>query len=104
VTTPGEVLPFIRSPIGIVRETAPIAQRDVLDFLVTLAGISVAISIFNLIPIPPLDGGRLFISAIEGVLRRQISREAMLASNAIGISLLLLLMTYAIIGDILRKG
>lgn len=104
VTEPSKVLPFVRSPIGIVRETAPIAQRDVLDFLVTLAGISVAISIFNLIPIPPLDGGRLFISMIEGIMRRQISREAMLASNAVGISLLLLLMTYAVVGDILRKG
>ena len=104
VTEPAKVLPFIRSPIGIVRETAPIAQRDILDFIVTLAGISVAISIFNLIPIPPLDGGRLFISAIEGVIRRPISREAMLASNAIGISLLLLLMTYAVIGDIIRQG
>lgn len=104
VTEPGKVLPFVRSPIGIVRETAPIAQRDILDFFTTLAGISVAISIFNLLPLPPLDGGRLFISAIEGIIRRPISREAMLVSNAVGISLLLLLMTYAVIGDIFRQA
>lgn len=104
VTVPRKVLPFIRSPIGIVRETAPIAQHDILDYFTTLAGLSVAVGIFNLLPIPPLDGGRLFISGIEGVIRRPISREAMIVVNAVGFSLLLLLMTYAVIGDIFRKA
>jgi len=103
-TNPSKVLPYVRSPIGIVKETAPIAQSSIIDYLTTLAGLSVAIGIFNLLPLPPLDGGRLFISGVEGIIRRPISRQAMIAVNALGFSLLLVLMTYAIVGDVFRKA
>lgn len=103
-TAPSKALPYVRSPIGIVKETAPIAQSSIIDYLTTLAGLSVAIGIFNLLPLPPLDGGRLFISGVEGFIRRPISRQAMIAVNAVGFSLLLVLMTYAIVGDVFRQA
>ena len=104
VSVPRKVLPMIRSPIGIVKETAPIAQRSFITYLTTLASLSIAIGIFNLLPLPPLDGGRIFISGIEGIRRRPLSRQAMILANAVGFSLLLMLMTYAVVGDIFRKA
>jgi regulator of sigma E protease len=102
IATPVRVLHQLRSPIGIVQETAPIAQRSFIEYVITLAGMSVAIGIFNLIPIPPLDGGGLLISIIEGVIRRPLPKQALAAVNIIGALLLFLLMAYVIIGDIFR--
>ena len=102
VVRPASVVGQLRSPIGVVQETAPIAQRDLLEYAVTLAGISIAIGIFNLLPIPPLDGGRILISAIEFVSRRRIKKESLIFVNAVGVSLLLMLMAYVIVADIFR--
>ncbi len=102
VMRPSSVVGQLRSPIGVVQETAPIAQRDLLEYAVTLAGISIAIGIFNLLPIPPLDGGRIFISGIEFVSRRRIKKESLIFVNAVGVSLLLMLMAYVIVADIFR--
>ena len=102
VTNPKSVLGQLRSPIGAVTETAPIAQRDIMEYLVTLAGISMAIGIFNLLPIPPLDGGRILISAVESLIRRPMPKESLAFVNVIGVSLLLTLMAYVIVADVFR--
>lgn len=104
VTAPTSIVGQLRSPIGVVQETAPIAQRDMLEYLVTLAGISIAIGIFNILPIPPLDGGRILISAIEALSRRRLRKESLIFVNAVGVSLLLALMTYVIVADIFRMA
>lgn len=102
VTQPSTVVKQLRSPIGVVQETAPIAQRDLLEYIITLAGISVAIGIFNFLPLPPLDGGRIFISALEFIIRRPMAKEAQAFINLAGLSLLLVLMTYVIAADLFR--
>jgi len=102
VTAPKTVVHQLRSPIGVVSETAPIAQRDFMQYIFTLAGISVAIGIFNFLPIPPLDGGRIFISGLEFIIRRPMPKESLAFINIAGLSLLLVLMTYVIGADIFR--
>lgn len=102
VTNPKAVVGHLRSPIGVVSETAPIARRDMLEYIVTLAGISMAIGIFNLLPLPPLDGGRIFISGVEFLIRRPMAKELTAFINVVGLSLLLVLMTYVIAADIFR--
>ena len=64
--------------------------------------ISVNIGIFNLLPIPALDGGRVLILLIEKLLRRKINTK--LIENIIMISFVLLigLMLFATYNDILR--
>jgi regulator of sigma E protease len=102
VSVPSQVAGQLRSPIGVVQETAPIAQRDLLEYLITLAGISLAVGIFNVLPLPPLDGGRLALAAIEAVRRRPFTKETAIAINVIGLAILLTLMTYVIVADISR--
>lgn len=102
VTTPSKVVGNLRSPVGAVAETAPIAERDMFAYIAILAQLSIGIGILNLLPIPPLDGGRVVVSIFEGVFRRPIPKELMAAANLLGISLLLLLMSYLVVGDIFR--
>jgi regulator of sigma E protease len=73
-----------------------------LEFIATLAGISIVIGVVNLLPLPPLDGGRIFISVVEFVTRRPLAKESLAYINVAGMSLLLVLMTYVIAADIFR--
>lgn len=102
VSTPGKVVGNLRSPVGAVVETAPIAERDMFAYIAILAQLSIGIGILNLLPIPPLDGGRVVVSIFEGVFRRPIPKQILAAANLLGISILLLLMSYLIVGDIFR--
>jgi regulator of sigma E protease len=102
VTQPGEVVANLRGPIGVVHETAPMVQRDFTEYVLTLAGISIAIGIFNLLPVPPLDGGRILVSGLESIFRRPMPKEFLMLVNVAGVSLLLVLMMYVIAADIFR--
>lgn len=102
IATPLRLIHQLRGPIGIITETAPVAQRDLLQYLGILSGISIAIGIFNLLPLPPLDGGRLLVSSVEAVTKRPLSREVLTFVNFLGVTVLLLLFTYVVVSDIFR--
>ena len=64
----------VSGPIGIAQETAYQAQQKGWTPLMGLtAGISLNLGIFNLLPIPILDGGVIMFLLIEGLMRRDIS-------------------------------
>ena len=102
VSAPRKVVGNLRSPVGAVVETAPIAERDFFAYIAILAQLSIGIGILNLLPIPPLDGGRVAVNIFEWVFRRPLPKEIMAAANLVGISILLLLMSYLVVGDIFR--
>jgi regulator of sigma E protease len=62
-------------PIDIARESGKMAQEGPLSFIFFMAGVSLNLGIFNLLPIPILDGGLILLLAIEGILRHDIRRE-----------------------------
>ena len=67
-----------------------------------MASISLNLGILNLLPIPVLDGGHIFIMAVEGLARRDFSikvKEKMLLA---GFALLMLLMVTVIYNDLTR--
>jgi regulator of sigma E protease len=67
-------LKAVSGPIGIAQETAYQAQQKGWTPLMGLtAGISLNLGIFNLLPIPILDGGVIMFLLIEGLMRRDIS-------------------------------
>ena len=68
--------------------------------LVTL--ITVNVGIFNLLPLPALDGGRLIFLIIEGVTRHKVPAKYEGWIHAVGFLLLLLLMVFVTFGDIAR--
>ncbi len=62
-------------PVGIMQESGRAAQAGFLPLLMFMALISLNLAIFNLLPIPILDGGLMLMLLIEGVMRRDIKQE-----------------------------
>ena len=75
---------------------------DLSSIYIIMAFISINIGIFNLMPIPALDGGRLFFLIIEAIRRKPIPAKYEGLVHAIGLILLLLLMVVISFNDILK--
>ena len=64
--------------------------------------ITINLGIFNLLPIPGLDGGRLLFLIIEGIARRPVPKKYEAYIHLAGIALLLLLSVVLIFHDFFR--
>ncbi len=74
-----------------------------IDYLLTIiAFISIQLFILNLLPIPPLDGGYLFIFLFEKIRRKEVTEKGMQIVQLIGLSLLIMLVLFATMNDIAR--
>lgn len=89
-------------PIGIFRVTGEVAKTSAIDLFRWMAFISLQLGIFNLLPIPVLDGGMIFMLLIESILRRDMSRIAKERLIQVGFVFLMLLMGYVIYNDAMR--
>ena len=82
---------------GAVGEAAKTGLPSLL-YLFTL--ITMNLGVFNLLPLPALDGGRLFFQFIELIFRRPINRTVEGYIHFAGIMLLMLLMVFVTFQDI----
>lgn len=92
----------VAGPVGIMQITGK-AAKEGIAFLIDWAGIlSLYLGIFNLLPIPALDGSRLLFLSIEGVRGKPIDpkRESMV--HLVGFAFLMLLMVIVTINDVSR--
>lgn len=97
----------LSGPIGtvsIIADTAQnaVAQTDFSTLFMIMALIAINIGLFNLLPLPALDGSRLFFLLIEMIFRKPIPRKYEGWIHAIGLGLLLLLMVVISFSDILK--
>jgi len=67
-----EIRDNVSGPIGIVALANRAANKGFVDYMYLLIAFSIALAIFNLLPIPVLDGGHILISGIESLIRRPI--------------------------------
>ncbi len=67
-----------------------------------MAMISTSLGIMNLIPIPPLDGGRLLVEAFQKLSGKQVSMKALSYMSIVGMGLFLLLFVFMLNQDIQR--
>ncbi len=86
--------------IGVVIGEAARSGFDKLLFLMAL--ISLQLGIFNLLPIPALDGGHMFLIAVEWVVRRPLSAKARERAQIVGFSLLVALILVVTYNDVLQ--
>lgn len=97
-----EVLDNSTSVVGISVMSAQAAAAGPASFLNLAALISFSLGFMNLLPIPPLDGGKLLIEAIQALTRRKVPVKVQTVISMIGIGLFGLLFVYMLGSDILR--
>ena len=89
-------------PIMIAQLAGETAKAGWVPFLSLMALISCNLAFLNVLPIPGLDGGHIFITMIEGIIRRPLTIKMRMAIQQIGMVLLLMLMITVIINDVGR--
>ncbi len=87
-------------PIGIAQASGRAAESGARNLFALMAIISLQLGIFNLLPIPILDGGHIFIIMMEGVARRDFSMQVKERILQAGFVLLLMLMATVIYFDL----
>ena len=92
----------ISGPIGIYQVTATQASYGLLNILYLMGLLSINVAIFNLLPLPILDGGRVVLTFYEMIFKKPMSKKVEQALMVVSIGLLLLLMAYVTLQDILR--
>lgn len=92
-------------PVGIVKEVNTAVNSggaSVLYVLNLTALLTINLGVFNLLPIPALDGGRLFFMLIELISRKRIPPEKEGMVHAIGFMLLIALIIFVSFNDIMK--
>ncbi|MGH9358806.1 MAG: RIP metalloprotease RseP [Terriglobia bacterium] len=92
----------LSGPIGIAQISGEAYRAGISDLLTLVAFISLQLGIFNLLPIPILDGGMILLLLIEGMMRRDLSLRMKERVVQAGLFLLLLLVVFVTYNDIVK--
>jgi len=93
----------LSGPIDIYRLTGESLRGGWVYYLSFMALVSLQLGIINLLPIPILDGGHIFILLVEGVIRRDLSMKIKERVMQFGFILLLLIMGLVISQDVYKN-
>ncbi|MDR1122527.1 MAG: M50 family metallopeptidase [Endomicrobium sp.] len=96
--------PDISGPIGVMQLMSDAAKSGIADYLKFLAVISVALGMFNLFPIPIVDGGMIVLFVIEGIIRKRINMKIAQVYNTIGLIFVFGVFVFAMYSDFLKLG
>lgn len=96
----GEILNEVAGPVGIAYITKQVADLGLLHILQFSAILSVNLGILNILPIPALDGGRIFFVLVEWVKGSPVNQKFEGVVHATGFALLILLMVVVTVFDI----
>lgn len=92
----------VTGPLGIYYLTSQAAHLGIMPLLHLVAVLSVSLAIFNLLPIPILDGGHIFFLGMERIRRKALSARTEQTITQIGFSLIITLAVFATLNDIVR--
>ncbi len=92
----------MRGPLGIAEASGDAMAAGLISLLAFVAQISIAIGLMNLLPIPVLDGGHLFLYLIEAIRRKPLTEKMQGAIMWAGLSILLAIFAYTMILDVPR--
>ncbi len=92
----------VAGPVGIFQATNQAAQSGLESLIFLMVMINIALGVFNLLPVPLLDGGWLAFLLVEVVLGRPLSKEKQAALLNLGLALMLALFSFAMFNDISR--
>ena len=92
----------VAGPVGIAELTGQFVQLGPSALLSFVSLLSLNLAILNVLPIPALDGGRLFFILFEGITRRKVDKKVESYTHAIGMAVLLILIALITLHDIIR--
>ncbi len=92
----------VSGPVGVATAVSDAAKSGVSDFLFLTVVVAMNLGVFNLLPIPALDGGRLFFQLVELVRGKPVKPQVEGYIHFVGIVLLMLLMVVVTFKDIIN--
>jgi regulator of sigma E protease len=98
----GKIAPEVTGPIGITQILGEAAQTGVGELLYLLGALSANLGLFNLLPVPALDGSRLIFAGAEAITGKPIDPDKESFIHFVGFFLLMALFVVITYKDILR--
>ena len=89
----------VMGPLGIVKTAARTLDSGALAFLALVAYLSLMLALFNMFPLPALDGGRGVFLLFEAITRRRVNKKVDVIVNTVGFLLLMGVVVLITIGE-----
>ena len=90
-------------PLDIAKFSGEAARTGAVPLVALMAAISLQLGIFNLLPIPVLDGGHLFLLALEGAARRDFSLRVKERILQLGFLMIVALLVVVLYNDLAKN-
>lgn len=90
----------LSGPVGVTEAISEAASTNISGLLLILALITVNLGVFNLLPLPALDGGRIFFMVLEIIRGKPINQKVESTIHTVGMALLILLSIIVTFNDI----
>lgn len=100
IVTGGASMNDLAGPVGIANIVSK--TSGIVDFIYLLSVISLSLGVTNLLPIPPLDGGKLLIYIIEAIKRKPLKEETTLRIQMLGFIFIIGLSVFVMYNDVIR--
>ncbi len=100
--TKAQVPQGVAGPVGIAELTGQVAKTGVLNVLNLMVWLSLNLAVLNILPIPALDGGRLFFILFEMITRKKVNQKYENWVHAGGMIVLLSIIALITFHDIIR--
>ena len=85
-------------PVGI--SSIIVQTTELVNYIYLIAAISLSLGVTNLLPIPPLDGGKIVIYIIEAIRKKPLKEETEVAIQMTGFVCIILLSVFVMMNDI----
>jgi regulator of sigma E protease len=92
----------LTGPIGLIKVSGDAARGGPADYFGLMAMVSLQLAIFNLLPIPVLDGGTILMLLVEMTMRRDLSMAVKETVFKVGFVCIMMLVAFVIYNDISR--
>lgn len=92
----------LSGPVGIYNATSEAVSLGIESYILLIGVLSLNIGIFNLLPIPALDGGRMVLTIIEMIVRRPIPKKFESIIMTLSVFLFIMLLVFATYQDLLK--
>jgi regulator of sigma E protease len=94
------VLSSLSGPVGIAKIVGETSEYGYHAVLTLVAALSINLALFNILPLPALDGGRMVVVVIEAITKKKVPFKYYSWVNVIGFGLLMLLLIIVTINDL----